>query len=655
MSLSKSTESLRTNTHLDKSPVYEALPAYFELEYPVFTAFLESYYEYFSDEKATSLVHNPDFMRDFVGAQDELLRFMSKELLLGRDYFDKFVDKENAIQVSNLLYRSKGTRYSIQMFFRVFFGFDVDVRYGRDEVFLVGDPGQETLVYKSEMRKGTLFPGNRLRFTFDDGDIQVYANAKLPRESVRYGLYALGNYADDQDDYVEPFTRDLEFNVFFPLREEIDFTIDYDDMAVVLQPVPEGYEAVRDDPYLSFLAENGYMPEGQSARIEIKRYSPALSAVGPEVTNKRITNNGFWQLYSIAIRAPISITKWRDPYKDFVHPAGVYLEGEIAVESIVDKILANQPAASTEAYALDVSSISRIEETVLSQLTELNIDTYKPTQTSGYAQSGFVTNGRTPYRTIKAFDSAGVPFYTEERVDSEQADAVYRTRINDITNLPFTMAELDTQYQRMDRIDTIEPRTLDNVEADFSNTINTLDENRWLGTTGNILCQDSDGNSQNILGNVLDFAPEVVGCPGYIFNLFGLTRGPGGAGGPLKGYSSTGQNFHLVNGVAQRKYTAYRDERVWGTTVGNNFSDPFNTDSSLGFPGDADYANPFQYSVVNGSAANVILYHLSGYMVNGGPIGAGDSEDYMGAFVKYDDSFGVQTLIELPDSNGLWK
>ena len=54
-----------------------------------------------------------------------------------------------------------------------------------------------------------------------------------------------------------------------------------------------GYEPVRDDPWINELAETGYMPEGMATKLEIKRYSPANSSLGAEVTNKRITNNGF--------------------------------------------------------------------------------------------------------------------------------------------------------------------------------------------------------------------------------------------------------------------------------------------------------------------------------------------------------------------------
>ena len=653
MSLAKTLkETKRDFIDLEKYPVVENLPDHFGQDNPNLVLFLESYYEYLETTTADQYLRDLNFKREMVSAGDSLLKFFSQELLLGRDYFDKLVDKQTAIQTSNLLYRSKGTHYSIQQFFRIFFGFDVEVRYGKEEVFNVGDPKIETLRYTGEMRDGNLFPGDTLRFTFNDGDTSVWAGRQLPEQETIDAIYVLEGYSQfDRDlnienDYVTPVAVIDKYNIFKQLRQDIDYNINYDNRAITFLT---NDDPVVDDPWINYLAENGEIAEEMPVLVITNRNSPAGTFIGNEKSEKKITDNAYHQMFSLLIRSPVASKRWKEAYKDFVHPAGMYLASEVAVEESVLDLLANQPNASTEAYALDVSSVSKIEERVLAQLTELNIDTYNPAKTSGYSQSGFVTNDRTPYRTVKAFDSAGVPFYTEERVDSQQPDRVYRTRINDITRLPFTMEELDTQYQRMDRIDTIEPRTLDNVEADFSSTINTLDENRWVGKTGNILCADSDGQAQNVLGSVLDFAPEVAGCPGYIFNLFGLFDGPGGGGGPLQGYSSTGQNFNLVTGVASRKFTAYRDERVWGTTVGNNFSDPFNADSSLGFPGDADFANPFQYSLVNGVAANVILYHLSGYIIdsNASP---GDSDDYMGAFVKFDDSFGVQTLLRLPDS-----
>ena len=217
----------------------------------------------------------------------------------------------------------------------------------------------------------------------------------------------------------------------------------------------------------------------------------------------------------------------------------------------------------------------------------------------------------------------------------------------------------------MSHIDDIEARRLDNVEADFSNTINTLDENQWYGTA-DVFCLDSDRSTQTVLGSLLDFPAEYAGCPGYVFNLFGLLR-------PLRGYSSTegtpdGDNFHLVTGEAQQKITAYRDQRVWGTTndpylrpgTAFDYTNPPYADSAVGWPEEMDYANPFQYSVTQGVAKTLRTYFFNRDPITGAPSGyidlspgtpsPGDSDDYMIAVIQVDSAGGTGIGIAHLDS-----
>ena len=46
-----------------------------------------------------------------------------------------------------------------------------------------------------------------------------------------------------------------------------------------------------------------------------------------------ITNNKLYQTFAIAIRIGIPVSLWRDVYKLFVHPAGMYFEGEVLIET----------------------------------------------------------------------------------------------------------------------------------------------------------------------------------------------------------------------------------------------------------------------------------------------------------------------------------
>ncbi len=69
----------------------------------------------------------------------ELLSYIEDELLLGQAYFEGFTDKRAAAKYSSTLYKSKGTKYSIQQFFRTFFNVDPDVVYTKRQIFNVGE------------------------------------------------------------------------------------------------------------------------------------------------------------------------------------------------------------------------------------------------------------------------------------------------------------------------------------------------------------------------------------------------------------------------------------------------------------------------------------------------------------------------------------
>lgn len=659
MSLEKTTtEGFRDFTYLEKYPVFEALPAYFEKEYPRLVSFLKAYYE--QDTTISANILDLPYKRDFVAAQDDLLRLFSKELLLGRDYYDKFIDKQMAIQTSNLLYRSKGTHYSIQQFFRVFFGFDVDIRYGRDEVFLTGDPFKETLVYEGKKVDGYLYPGNRIRFNFDDGDTQVWALAQRPREEVVDELYMTNNvdpdtglnvpYCEDPDDYVLPYWINFIYNVYYQLRQEIDYIIDYDDKSVVFQAHRE--EPVRDDPWINALARTGIIPEGAKVKLETNRYTPAGSAVGTETTEKMITNNGFFQLFALMIKTPISVVKWREAYKDFVHPAGMYLEGQVEITPVA-KVLKKMPDVITEQYRKDVHASDELLEFVHNQMSELSLVKY----------------------------NSPVPMTDSDWTD--EPDYVIRSRINDLQNNVFTLEEWDRQYVSMERIDDIEPKRFDADNVDLSQQINTIDENMWVGKRGNLFCLDSDRKVQTVLGNQLDFAPEYAGCPGFVFgiNRFNnlqvqynqpkhMLRNPtylpgdsdGFGGGPFPyGIDSDGAgnpilmsdgDFQLgsirgiqyrtdpgpVAGLADASITAYRDMRVYGywqvprdsvtkLPIGyGDYVDPSNSTSE--WAGDLDYANEFNYAEVSANVRVLRGYYQSPYNAESIDEGYWDSAYY---------------------------
>jgi len=401
MSLDKTlTDTYRRDLNFDKYSVYEALPGYFDDRYQNLITFLLEYYKSLEeDDNPVEKINDLLVSRDVTETKTELLSFIAKELLLGKSYFESFQDKRSALQFSNLLYRSKGTAFSIQQFFRTFYGLDIDVDYGKDRVFYIGDNPIDELVYLSSgQSSGKIFP-----YTYNDGTINVYVQ-------------------NDAGEYIA-------------LRQDLEYTINFTQRSIELKPLEDINDALNSsDNSLSYLAETGYVLAGRSLKIITTRQGN--TTIGSDLTDKRLTDDKFFQLYSILISTPVSVNVWKDAYKTFVHPAGIYLQGQVAITSVVSLKFGPQ-----ESIILPPPPIDIVEQANILKL-----------------------GGTGLYSTD----------ITELAVDSDGAEI--RTRVNDL-NHPFNVDNWHTQYPNLARADDINSRTLDDTFADMSNTINTLDEN----------------------------------------------------------------------------------------------------------------------------------------------------------------------------------
>ena len=127
-----------------ESSIEKVLPEFFRTEYPKLITLLDEYYHYEDDESSpTKLINDLFYSRDITQTDLELLSYIEDELLLGQSYFEGFSDKRAAAKYSNTLYRSKGTKYSIQQFFRTFFSIDPDIIYTKEQVFNVGEASSQ--------------------------------------------------------------------------------------------------------------------------------------------------------------------------------------------------------------------------------------------------------------------------------------------------------------------------------------------------------------------------------------------------------------------------------------------------------------------------------------------------------------------------------
>ena len=130
----------RRNLSFKRYDVKEILPEFFREEYPKLITLLDEYYHFENSEDSPSKLVDELFVtRDITQNDIALLSFIEDELLLGQNFFEGFTDKRAASKYSNVLFRSKGTKYSIQQFFRTFFGIDPDIVYTKTQVFNVGD------------------------------------------------------------------------------------------------------------------------------------------------------------------------------------------------------------------------------------------------------------------------------------------------------------------------------------------------------------------------------------------------------------------------------------------------------------------------------------------------------------------------------------
>ena len=210
----------------DKKQVSGVLPEYFQTEYPKFGRFLEAYYDYMDgDTSPAKLIDELFLSRDITQVDIDLLSFIEDELLLGQQFFEGFKNKREAADYSSTLYKSKGTKYSIEQFFRVFFNSFVDVEYTKKNIFIVGN----------------------------------VHDLKKEKENHNAGI-------------------------------------------------------------------TPYAPE----------ITVSASRIGPD-EQRFLTDDKLYQKYALLVKSTLPIDTWRDIYKLFVHPAGMYVAGEVQIVGVAEK------------------------------------------------------------------------------------------------------------------------------------------------------------------------------------------------------------------------------------------------------------------------------------------------------------------------------
>ena len=137
----------RRYLNLRENRVDTILPEHFTQSYPKFVALLEKYYEWQDQNDPNELINHLFASRDINETDISLLSFIEDEFLLGEAYFEGFGtndwEKRAAANFSNHLFRSKGTKFAIEWFFRSFYGLDAEAIYTKENVFTLNQASSQ--------------------------------------------------------------------------------------------------------------------------------------------------------------------------------------------------------------------------------------------------------------------------------------------------------------------------------------------------------------------------------------------------------------------------------------------------------------------------------------------------------------------------------
>lgn len=288
------------------------------------------------------LIHSILTARDITEVEKYLLDFLQNELLLGSQYFLAFDDKRKSIKFSNNLYKSKGTLYSIQQFFKMFFNELVEVEYPKQNVFIVGHEYDQSL--QEQQYADFIRQKVRIKSAYNEL-IQLNAGLNDDDEIVDTGnLSEWASYLllDEQNPVDgEPIRR----------RGEIiqkDYT-PYKFTKRALEESLIAFNAWSSNSFISdyslFINDNlfyAYIPnENISFDYRLKNYiKTAASKIGYE-SQKFITDDKLYQTLAVLIKTALPMDTWKEIYKLFVHPAGMYLGAKVLVKETADLFQSN--------------------------------------------------------------------------------------------------------------------------------------------------------------------------------------------------------------------------------------------------------------------------------------------------------------------------
>jgi len=272
------------------------------------------------------------------------------------------------------------------------------------------------------------------------------------------------------------------------MRQDIDYIQNFSEKRIEfvkrsldeLNQPEDGLGYVHETPLFINLAETGYVgfdADSAEKRVRLITDLEEHSPIGSS-TVRRITNDKFYQLFALMIQTPVSVDIWREAYKTFIHPAGMYLQGRVQIVSVVNMNITGSTTIDQPRYSSTSTEIASVFGHKVGQFTTDMTELWEGPY--GYLQRSRANDmTRTEYPNTPSDDLLVGDF------DSDNSKGWGR------------------QYYNMHRADLIESRTFDDININLSNTINTLDENIYLAV-------DSDGSGNPWLPGNIDQRPTDI-------------------------------------------------------------------------------------------------------------------------------------------------
>jgi len=140
-------QSKRRLKSFQNRKVRESLPEFYTSEFPTLVTFLEKYYDFLDSSEGEHIFGND--ARQFFATKDirempsGLLNSLVNELAGGLKTGEDFTDRRYALTRLADLARLKGSRFSLEEFFRLFYQQSAEVEYGKESMFIIGDSSSQ--------------------------------------------------------------------------------------------------------------------------------------------------------------------------------------------------------------------------------------------------------------------------------------------------------------------------------------------------------------------------------------------------------------------------------------------------------------------------------------------------------------------------------